>query len=310
MIGKLGGEFRDKPVKIFTNSQEVRLHRHALNASGEMHGGIAQGPRLTEKDPQTRDPKRDGHLVIVFFVKVLIEIVDVHVAVAATNALLLRFIHEIVVVQSALSRRGRELLAGGEVNANGDAGAGLLGDLTGSRIVIVTLVAICHGCVDVGGRIDLGVIQEQEDRSKDGLGSLEGGPALGSLLSRHLIFAGGVEDRDTESAIGVDIRMVDDRLCESKRGGSVGVVGGERHLGLVECRGQRLAYIKMTCQQGQLRRRGEYGDNYLQVGSREDAVRIDNHQANVPFLDVSLIDLKAVMVSYPCHIWKGQKEGR
>lgn len=121
------------------------------------------------------------------------------------------------------------------------------------------MVAVQDAGVDVGGRVDLGVIEEEEDGAEDALGTLEGGPALAGLLARHAVFAGGVEDRDAEAAIGVDVR-VGDWDEEAELGWGVGVVVGKDHLG-------------------------------AEVAAVEGAVRVDDHEGEPPLEEVGRVVL-------------------
>lgn len=133
-----------------------------------------------------------------------------------------------------------------------DRGAGL-------GVVVVAVVAVQDAGVDVGGRVDLGVIEEEEDGAEHALGALEGGPALAGLLARHAVFAGGVEDRDAEAAVGVDVG-VGDRDEEAELGRGVGVVVGKDHLG-------------------------------AEVAAVEGAVRVDDHEREPPLEEIGRVVL-------------------
>lgn len=60
------------------------------------------------------------------------------------------------------------------------------------------------GCLDVGGTLVVGAGQHRDHGEQDGLGGLDGRPALGSRFVAVLVFLGRVEDGDADFAVGID----------------------------------------------------------------------------------------------------------
>eukprot|EP00355_Strombidium_rassoulzadegani_P010007 CAMPEP_0168615806 /NCGR_PEP_ID=MMETSP0449_2-20121227/4695_1 /TAXON_ID=1082188 /ORGANISM="Strombidium rassoulzadegani, Strain ras09" /LENGTH=141 /DNA_ID=CAMNT_0008656559 /DNA_START=717 /DNA_END=1142 /DNA_ORIENTATION=+ len=103
-----------------------------------------------------------------------------------------------------------------------------------SLVVCRFIVSELQGGLEVGGRINVGVIEHGDDAHEDGLDSDNGPPSLvGPLLRVELVDAGWVKNGDADLAILVDVRVPHLRL-ERHHGRVVGEVVGELQLRLEE----------------------------------------------------------------------------
>lgn len=81
--------------------------------------------------------------------------------------------------------------------------------------------------LDIGGALVVGAMEQADGAEQDGLGGLDGGPALGSGLVAVLVLLGWVQDRYAQLAALVDVGVERDRVLEGERGGHVRVAGWE-----------------------------------------------------------------------------------
>ncbi|KAI6757694.1 hypothetical protein HG531_003519 [Fusarium graminearum] len=116
-------------------------------------------------------------------------------------------------------------------------------------------------CVDVRRGVDLGIIEEEQDGSEHRLDTVEHIPTLASQLARVLIFTRFVEDRDAESAVGVNVGVADALCQEFERRRLVWVIVRELHLG-------------------------------LEIGTVPGAVGVDDPEADFPAKEVRLVGLE------------------
>jgi hypothetical protein len=96
---------------------------------------------------------------------------------------------------------------------------------------LFSIITVHDSGIDVGGRGDLGIIQEQKDGAEDRLDALEWGPTLFSPLSGLLILTRSVQDRYADLAIRIDVGM-ENWAIEFESGWTIWVVVGEGHFGL------------------------------------------------------------------------------
>jgi hypothetical protein len=67
------------------------------------------------------------------------------------------------------------------------------------------VVAELYARINVGWRRAFGVVQKGKDGYKDGFDALGRRPTLCRKFARLFVFTGGVENRDTEVAVGVNV---------------------------------------------------------------------------------------------------------
>lgn len=75
------------------------------------------------------------------------------------------------------------------------------------------MVAILLASVDVGGGLDVGILEHDHHRHENSINSEDGPPPdIGCLLQVKLVCAWRVQNRDANLAIGVDVRVPHLRL--------------------------------------------------------------------------------------------------
>lgn len=173
---------------------------------------IKRKKRKSINVPSSRDDAASGLLVVIILITAAILIVDIQVLVrvAPTKHIVvniaLRPEIRVVLFDRLDGRRG---LVGGHDEPLGDIPLRLFDVVAHDGLVALGLLAQHDAGVDVGGRRDLGIIEEGQDGDEDGLDALRGRPALRGELAGHLVFAGGVQDRDAEFAVLVDVGVVE-----------------------------------------------------------------------------------------------------
>jgi hypothetical protein len=182
---------------------------------------------------------------------------------------------EVVIVDDL--RRGSLLDCLWHLEAFGDICLRGLSGCLSLGIILFSIITVQDTGIDIGGRGDLGIVQEEEDGTENGLNTLKRGPTLIGLLSGLLVLTGSMQDGDANLAIRIDVRVENWSLkLESRR--IVWVVVGEGHLGLGE-------WLAKVMGWGVQRTR-------LEVGTIEGAVRIDDHEADAPFEESLLVELR------------------